>query len=134
MRLDTVVALPEEDQLVLVWRGVVPCRTRNVETELLGVECAVEKLDAKPEGPGIAARLRQRFQDKADEAQKKQKEANAAGVAQIRKLLSKAKLPSDLEKLVKTEDNPQVLQDALDKYLDTLIADLKQKYPQAGME
>lgn len=134
MRLDTVVVLPDEDQLVLLWRGNAQFHKPVPDDDLLGLECVVEPLDVEPETPSLTARLRQHFQEAVDKDAKERKTAHDAGIAQIRKLLSKAKLPPALDTLVKTESDPKILHDALGKFIETAIAGFKQKYPGLDLE
>ncbi len=47
MRLDTIVILPDEDELVLLWRGVVTLHGRK-ETEILLLQAEIERVEDEP--------------------------------------------------------------------------------------
>lgn len=129
MNLDTIVAMPDSDQLVLLWRGVTGMQAKLPPDEFSVVQCELARCDAPPTSPSLAERMLAADRDaKAEKAARAQKEV-ADVLAGVRKLLKGAKLPPEVMNVVETETDPQVVHNALDTYLTNFIDGLKQKYP-----
>jgi hypothetical protein len=134
MNLDTVVALPDEEELVLVWRGVVAVSNRSFEDEFVWVECEFESLDAPKGQPSLPQRMLARYRAGIDKDAAKQQAHVAEVLADLRKMLTKANLPPEIMKVVETETDPDKLSAVLESHLDTLMDELKAKYPEAAAE
>ncbi len=143
MNLDTVVALPDEDQVVLAWRGRCPVRDRKSEDELVWVAAATEPLAGPPLSPPLQHRLMQAWYDEqaAAAAQAKQEAdavaaqqaAERAHVAQtmasVKKLLGSATFPPELTKIIETENDPEKLIQHLTAFVENTIAELSRRFP-----
>ncbi len=132
MHLDTVVALPDDDQIVLVWRGVTPLHMTFMPDEVLLLQCEAEPLGAPATGPSLTERMLAAYRapGEADAAAEKAELDQTLG--EIRKLLSKANLPPDLAKKLETETDPQVIYNLLDGHMTKILDDLARKYPEAA--
>ncbi|MCK8784364.1 DUF2169 domain-containing protein [Roseomonas sp. NAR14] len=114
MPLDTVVALPDEDQLVLLWRGNAPARARHLPDVAL-VVATMERLSEEPaptEAVTAAAAARWRAMQPADNAAETEA-AIAAALGEARKLLEKVALPDEVRAVVESATDPQLVFDAL---------------------
>ncbi|MGO1077496.1 DUF2169 family type VI secretion system accessory protein [Inquilinus sp. CA228] len=134
MHLDTVVAVPDDDQIVLVWRGVTPLHMKFMPDEVLVLQCEAEPLDAPATQPPLPDRMLAAYQAEEAAGAAAEQAETAKSVGEIRKLLSKAKLPPGLAKAIETETDPQVIYDLLDGHLTTILDGLKQKYPQVAAD
>jgi hypothetical protein len=118
MRIDTVAVLPEEDRLVLLWRGVLPLPSRNLDDTVLMAECAVEPIDtAAPADPDLPRRLFDRYQAGEDRVAKRAAMAEQLARAQMLKLLPKAKLPPAIAALIEGGAEAGVIVEALSKHI-----------------
>ncbi|MGE0420398.1 MAG: DUF2169 domain-containing protein, partial [Acetobacteraceae bacterium] len=143
MNLDTVVALPDEDQIVLTWRGRCPVRDRKSEAELIWVAAATEPVAGPPLTPPLPRRLHQMWLDeRAAEAMQVAEEADAAAkrdaaeaahvaetMASVKKLLGSATFPPALTKIIETETDPEKLMQALTGFVEDTIAELGRRFP-----
>lgn len=127
LHLDTIVAVPDEDQLVLLWRGVTEVHTRIHPDEIPMVACDMEPLGPTSTLDDMQAKLLARYLEENSDAGQKAHDAEV--MAGIREMLGKASLPPELAKLVQTEADPKTLFNALDSHLGQLLADLERKYP-----
>ena len=134
MNLDTVVALPEEDEIVLLWRGVVAVNNRNFEDDFVWLECELEALDAPKGLPSLPQRMLARYQAGIEGGAARQQAHVAEVLKDLRKMLAKANLPPEIMKVVETETDPDKLSAVLEGHLDTLMEALKAKYPEAAAE
>jgi hypothetical protein len=132
MRLDTIVALPDEDELVQVWRGVVALQGRS-EEEILLVQVGTEQVEDEPEPfEAFSARMWEAYRATLPPEKKPKPPPDISGeMAQMRKMLGKVDLPSELREVVDNEPNPQKVLDALQKHVDDTLAALQKKYPPA---
>jgi hypothetical protein len=127
MVIDTVVPMPDEDQLVLLFRGRAPLQGTDWEAELPWVSCSMHRLDEAAPDPGAALLAEA---NKGAAAAAATAAAEAAQVqAEIAKLLPKANLPPELEALVKSGANPEAAFDALGAHLEGLLAALSAELP-----
>lgn len=131
MNLDTVVALPDDNQLVLVWRGVVARTPEAGPRELVALRVEMEPLDTAPAQSSPAQRLAAEAAAKAAEAARKDAEEASQVLAHARATLAKARMPAELLALFETESDPHVLHDALNAHLGSAIEALLRKYPTA---
>ncbi len=135
MVLDTVIALPDGDHLVLLWRGVVPLVDGIDLADILTLRIEAEKLTDRPRPfPEIAADMLATYKASIPPPPEPPpppldiKTAAAATLAQVRTMLAKTDLPPDLRKIVETESDPQIIHDALASHVDRVLADLVKKY------
>ncbi|MGE0418328.1 MAG: DUF2169 domain-containing protein [Acetobacteraceae bacterium] len=145
MELDTVVAIPDEEQIVLVWRGRCPVSHRRNMSELFWVGAEMEPLAGPAASPRLPDRLMRAYQDGLDaevaaaKAKADDEAAEAAALddhiattlASIRKLLGQAKLPPDLARIVAVENDPATLYEHLKKFVEDGLAELHRRYPHA---
>ncbi len=143
MNLDTIVALPDQDQIVLVWRGRCPVRDRKSEAELIRVAAATEPLGGPPLNPPLRHRLMQAWCDEqAAEAAKVKEAADAAAaqqaaeqahvaqtMASVKKLLGSATFPPGLTKIIETENDPETLIQHLTAFVEGTVAELGRRFP-----
>ncbi len=130
MRLDTVAVLPEENALVLLWRGVVPLAPgSNLDREILAAELAAEPLGAPPSDPDLPQRLLDRW--KANEAAEQARDAALETQArdEMKKLLPKAGLPPDIAALVENDADPLAIFEAIEKHVLETAAAIQAKIP-----
>lgn len=129
MHLDTVVAMPDADRLVLLWRGVTGMRGKIPPDEFTLCQLELEACNAPPASPSLKERmLADHLAAETQKGEAEQAEIDQV-LAGIRELLQKANLPPDVMKIVQTESDPKIVHDALDRYLTGVIDGLKQKYP-----
>lgn len=132
MNLDTVTVLPDDGQLVLLWRGVTDLHMKFMPDEILALYCESEAVDAPPAVPDLPTRILAEYQAGEDKkAATKQADLDKA-LAEIRKLLPQANLPPELLKVLEAETNPQVIYDLLDRHVTAILDDLLKQYPQAA--
>lgn len=135
MNLDTVIVLPDDDRLVLLWRGVAPVRDGSALADFLQLHIEAEKLGepAKPFAD-IATAMCTTYKASLPPPPPPpppppDMKAAAAGVlANARKSLAKVDLPPDLRKVVETETDPKVVHDALAAHVDRVLAELAKKH------
>lgn len=132
MNLDTVVALPDDGQLVLLWRGVTPLHMAFMPDEVLLLQCEAEPLDAPAAEPSLTDRMLAAYRGPEEAEAAAQKAELDQALGEIRKLVSKANLPPALAKRLETETDPQVIYDLLDGHMTTILDELARKYPQAA--
>lgn len=132
MHLDTVVAVPDDNQIVLVWRGVTPLHMAFMPNEVLLLQCEAEPLDAPAAGPSLTERMLAAYQAPQEAEAAAQKAELDQALGEIRKLLSKANLPPALAKRLEAETDPQVIYNLLDGHMTTILDDLARKYPEAA--
>ncbi|HUA76119.1 MAG TPA: DUF2169 domain-containing protein, partial [Acetobacteraceae bacterium] len=132
MNLDTIVAMPEEDALVLVWRGVVPLRGGALSEEILWLQVELEETSAeKPPFAPLAARMLNGWQPAAaapaaaPAAPPAEDEDVAKSLGEARKLLAGVALPPALAQLVAEENDPNILFDALGKHIEETLSSLE---------
>jgi hypothetical protein len=131
MVLDTVVVLPEDDELVLLWRGVTPLQGQTA-AEVLMAQVETESLDVeRAPFEGLSQRLWDAYRKAVPEDKPKPPPDISGEMAEMRKTLAKVDLPPDLRTLVEKESNPQTIFDALEKYVNDTAAMLQKKYPPA---
>ena len=135
MNLDTVIALPEEDHLVLLWRGVVPLRDGLGLADILRLQIEAEKLSepAKPFAE-IAAEMLAAHKatlpppPSPPPPPPDMKAAAAGALSEARNLLAKVDLPPGVRKTVETEADPVIVHDALAAHVDQVLGELAKKY------
>jgi hypothetical protein len=135
MNLDTVIALPDEDHLVLLWRGGVPLRDGLGLADILRLQIEAEKLSepAKPFAE-IAAEMLAAHKASLPPPPSPPPEppnletAMAGTLARARETLAKVDLPPDIRKIVETERDPQAVHDALAAHVDQVLGELAKKY------
>lgn len=130
MFLDTIVALPEEDELVQIWRGVVALPTRK-EKEILLLQVGIEKVEDLPEAfADFSARMWEAYKASLPPEPKPKPLPDISGdMAQARQMLANVDLPPALREIVEKESNPQTIFDAISKYVDETLAVLRKRYP-----
>lgn len=135
MLLDTVIALPDEDHLVLIWRGVVPLANGIELADILTIRIDAEKLADPPRPfPEIEAETLAAYKaslpppPEAPPPPPDIKTVMAGTLAEARETLAKANLPPDVRKIVDTETDPQIVHDALASYAKTTLVDLARKF------
>lgn len=134
MHLDTVIALPDEDRLVLLWRGVVPLRDGLALADLLRLQIEAEKLcESKRPFAEIAAEMLAAHEatlppPPSPPPPPDTKAAAAGTLAEARKMLAKVDLPPDLRRILETESDPVIVHDALAAHVDRALAELAKKY------
>ncbi|MGE0418431.1 MAG: DUF2169 domain-containing protein [Acetobacteraceae bacterium] len=143
MNLDTVVALPDEEQVVLVWRGRCPLRDRDAVRDLMWVWAEMEPLAGPPLAPTVQERLTQAWrgeQGAAAAAARAQAAREAAAAAaldahvattlqSVRTLLAAANLPPDLAQVIATESDPAVLARHLEAFIEDGLTKLDRMFP-----
>ncbi|MEJ0020551.1 MAG: DUF2169 domain-containing protein [Acetobacteraceae bacterium] len=129
MHLDTIVALPDEGQLVLTWRGVTRMHGQIMQDDILVMQSEVEALDSPPSGPSLPDRMLQEYQAGVDAAKSAAQADTSFALGEILKLLSKANLPPELMKAIEAETNPQVVYELLDGHLTTIFDGLRARLP-----
>ena len=147
MNLDTVVALPDEDQIVLVWRGRCPLHVRGYVDELIWAAVETVPVNGPAPDPPLPERLLALYQGEldaaaaaaaaaeAEAANKATAEADALAkaaadaMAEIRSIASKAKLPPELMKLIESTSNPEELLGPIEQVMDQMFADLEKHFP-----
>ena len=128
LHLDTIVALPDEDEIVLIWRGVTAVQTRFYPDELPILECAMEPLDQPSKLNDMPAQLLAKYLEEQNAGAKQEADHTAKTLADIRKMLAKADLPPALMKQVEAESDPQTLLDLLQGHINQVLAELGKKY------
>ena len=136
MRLDTVVALPDEDQFVLVWRGAIPLRKQTEEGEIEWLQARMDSLANPSPFDSLALAMLQAWEARQKKPLPPPKEAPpppepdvAAALGKARDLLASAKLPPAVRQVVDTESDPAVIFRTLTEYMEKALADLQTKYP-----
>lgn len=132
LNLDTVVALPDDNQLVLLWRGVVPQHQSFLPDEFKLFRIESGPLDDPPPDPPLSVRILAEYRDKADETRRKDEAETHEALAQMRQMLGKARLPAEVMKVMETEADPKKLYAALDGHLSSVLDALMKKYPDAA--
>jgi hypothetical protein len=134
MRLDTVVALPDEDQFVLIWRGVVPLSKQTEEGEIEWLQARMENLADSQPFDSLALAMFQAWQASQEKPPPPPKEALplpepdvAAALGKARDLLAKAKLPPAVQQVVDTESDPMVIFNTLTDHMQKMLAALQAK-------
>lgn len=128
MVIDTVVPIPDENQLVLLFRGRAPLQGNDHEQELASLEVEMQPTTTDPAANPLPARLLARANALKAAQAAKDAAADAEVQAEITKLLPKAALPPALEALIKTEPDPAKVFAALEQHLTTTLARLQKKY------
>lgn len=134
MRLDTVIALPDEDQFVLTWRGVIELAGATEEGEIEWLQARIEPLSAPSEFDVLAAAMLEAWRAKqpkpkpAMEAAPHEAPDISAGMGKARELIAKMKLPPELEQKMMSESNPTVMFETLSAFMATTIAAMEAKY------
>jgi hypothetical protein len=130
MRLDTIVVLPEDDELVLLWRGVVPLHGRK-DKEILLLRAETEQVADEPAAFELfAARMWETYRKTLPPEKKPPQAPDISGeMGEMRRLLAKVDLPPALRDAVENEANPKTVFDALEKHLSETVAALQKKYP-----
>lgn len=143
MNLDTVVALPDQEQVVLVWRGRCRLRQRGAMNDLLWVWVEMEPLAGPPLSPPVDTRLRQAWEGEraAQVAAKQAQEAAAARkaaaqqaeidqtMAEIRSMMEKAGVPPALMEIMRTENDPDVLLGHMETYVKDVLDSAAERFP-----
>jgi hypothetical protein len=126
MHLDTVVALPESDKVVLIWRGVQPMRQSSISREVAWLQCELDQPGRPPWAfADIEAQMRLDFEEMMPTPDA---EAEAEAEAMFKKakvLLAEVDLPADLKNVVATEKDSKVLFDRLMSYVNTEVAAIR---------
>ncbi len=128
MHLDTVVPIPDEDQLVLVWRGVTQQHMAFLPDEVRLFQIEAEPLDHP--APSLAERMLAAFHDDETKQRQEEERQTEQALAEMRKSLAKAKLPAELLQAIEAEKDPMALFNMLDRYLMETVEELSKKYPQ----
>lgn len=136
MNLDTVIVLPDEDQLVLTWRGVIPLREARQAGEIEWLQARVEPLASPSPFEALATAMLAGWRD-AQPKTKPAVEAPAppqppdisASMGKARDLLAKINLPDGLRATIATEPDPKVVFTALTDHLEQMLATLQGKIP-----
>lgn len=128
LHLDTIVALPDEDQIVLLWRGVAPVRTRFIPDELVMIECDMEALGPTSTLDDMPAKLLAKYLAEQGAGAKEEAEQDAQTLAEIHKLLGKANLPPAVMQQALAEKDPLALYQLLNAQMDKVLAELSAKY------
>ncbi|MDE2515738.1 MAG: DUF2169 domain-containing protein [Rhodospirillales bacterium] len=128
LHLDTIVALPDEDQIVLLWRGVTPIRTRFIPDEVLMTECDMEALGPVSKLDDMPAKLLAKYLADQGASTKEDAEQDAQTLAEIHKLLAKADLPPAVMQAAQAEKDPVALYQLLSTHMDKVLAELSAKY------
>jgi hypothetical protein len=111
MKLDTVILLPDEDQLVILWRACVPAADQALSDVAL-VLARMEDLADTPADLRTEAAARHAGNRRPDRAAElAQLEAQA--IVEARTRLKDVPLPPPLRAMVETEASPERLFDAL---------------------
>lgn len=140
LRLDTIVVLPDEDQLVLIWRGQVVLEDgKEPEPPMLRLE--IEPLAAPPEpfAPGLAARMFAEWQaqqpappppDPPPPPPPPTPELPdiSADLKQARELFAKLNMPPALQSLVDNETDPQIIFDAVAKHIEETALAIQRQF------
>lgn len=132
MNLDTIVALPEVNQIVLIWRGVLNATQPVATQEFPHIRIEMAPLDTPAPRPNLPDRMLAELAERAAETKRKDAAEIAQTLGQVRKMVAGLKLPPALGKVLATESDPEVMYKALDAHLTTTIADLLKKYPDAA--
>jgi hypothetical protein len=130
MHLDTVVVMPDSDQLVLLWRGTTELHMSFMPDEMVQFQCEMAPLGQPPAAPGLIERMLAEYRSKQAAAAGAVEAETAHALSEMRKLLAKANLPPEVMKALETETDPQVIHDVLDRQLMRIIESLKQQFPQ----
>jgi hypothetical protein len=119
MRIDTIVALPEDDQLVLVWRGQA-VRTPGVKIpEFAWMHCLVENMADEPSAfEALGARMVAQFKKESPPSEADYDKAIAKAMKEIRAKATKLDLPPALAKsFASPKADPEKLLNALAQHL-----------------
>lgn len=125
LHLDTVVALPDENELVLVWRAVLD----GTADSILRLHLEMEPLDAPPRDPSLPEAVLAAFLEEQSVSVRKDAAETAQVLGEMRRMLSKASLPPELSRVVESESDPRVVFDALTAHLSGRIDGLLRQYP-----
>jgi hypothetical protein len=135
MVLDTVIAMPDDDHLVLLWRGTVPLADGTELADIVTLRIDAEKLADPPRPfPEIAVEMLAAYEASLPPPPEPlppmpdAKAAMAGTVAQAREALANVDLPPDVRKIVDTETDPQIINDALKAHVDQLLEGFIKKY------
>ncbi len=129
INLDTIVAMPDQDRLVLVWRGVTDVQTAFLPDEILLFQCEMEPLDGPATVPSLPDRMLAEYLGAKDAEEARNNAAVAQAYGEMYKLLAKANLPADLMTAIKAEPDPTAVFKMLDTYVTAAMQGLKQKFP-----
>lgn len=128
LRIDTVVVIPDEDLLVMLWRGVVPLSTRDFQAEIIMAECCAEDLAAAKRDPDLPARLMQRWQAQEKGEQDKAALIEKIAFDQILQLLPKADLPPEITSMIENRAAPEAIFAAIEKHVTSTLAAIRAKF------
>lgn len=129
MRIDTVAALPEVRQCILIWRGFIELSEADYRDEVLLAECIAEPLGAARIEPDLPEALLARWM--ADEEAERQKVVimQTAARAEMLKLLPKANLPPEVAGLIEGGAEAGAIFDALEKHILDTVAAIQGRLP-----
>jgi hypothetical protein len=144
MALDTVVALPDDDQLVLVWRGSTPLHGEPPKNDVVWAECDLLRVGA-PLAPfaELADGMLERFRlenpappkPDPDAAAKVAAAYVAAGqavaaqaVKEAKAVVSGSKLPKELQQTLLSQNDPHAMLATLAAFFNKSAAELSRKF------
>lgn len=131
MHLDTVIVLPDEDALVLVWRGVVEL-TGEGERQPVLARAEIEAMEDEPEPfrTGLSVRMLNDYRARLppEPPPPEPPPDISAQMAEARKLLAKAKLPDAVRQALDNEPDPARAFALLSDHVQNTIATMRQKY------
>jgi hypothetical protein len=128
MNLDTVVAVPEQDRLVLVWRGVQPMRQASVANEFAWLQCELDEPAHPPlQFPTLEAAMRSEFLKTKPPLKADAEKGVAELLAAAREHLAKVDIPQSLRAALETEKDPQKLFDQMIAYVNTELSALRRR-------
>lgn len=144
MVLDTVVALPDEDQVVLVWRGHTALPGQPPRDDVVWAECELEQVgDVPAPFATLAEAMLERFRlanptppkpdpdaaAKAAAAYAAAGEAAAAkAVGEVKAMIEKSKLPKELQQALMAQNDPETMLATLSTYFNKTAVELSKKY------
>lgn len=128
MVIDTIVALPEEDQLVMVWRGSVKKTAGLKQPEFVWLHCFAEPLGDPPRDfAEVGAAMLAQFRKEQPPSEADYDKAIARMLGVMREKAAKANLPAGLLKVLNTENDPMKLMGAINGHLEELARGFEQR-------
>ena len=123
MNIDTVVALPQDDRIVLVWRGVQPMRQPNLTPELAWLQCELDEPGRPPlDFAEIEARMRNSYRESMPPSHEEVDREIAALLNHAKGRLKEVELPADLRTFVEKESDPRLLFERLLGHIDAELS------------
>ena len=128
LNLDTVVALPDENQIVLIWRGKVCICDHKDPNEFVLLQCEFESINEPSKFADLPNQMLIKYEQVIQNKIDRNTSHEEKTIAEIKENIKKLPLPASTIDELSAESDPEKLLVNLERHLDSFLMEIQNRF------